>query len=483
MAVIQDRQDVIVLGAGISGMCAAMRAAEAGARVTILEKASDAMHSNTAYTGGGWAVFVEPHGPYSVEEIVDGFARTSRGFCNTDLMRAITQRIAQEFTWLREEIRLPMRRQNNRITPDGRRWGSFMTEGRGAAIPPHLVPEVEKRGVKIRFSTPANRLLVDASGGVYGVRASDPKGLSDYEASAVIIATGSFEANGALVLQHCGPEVFNTAYPRRVGPPTRTGDGHRMAIEVDASFMRYPCTVHCSAEYQKEDPEGRKVRANPLRILDEAHLWGLWINRQGRRFVDETAEVDTISTALVRQPGGLASLIFDAPLRTRFAKEFAAYEKIATGGILKAESVRELALVIRVAPEELERTLDEYNRAVTSDCRALGSEVPKGRDKPCAVRFETFPLYAIDPVYACLNTIWGGLEVSPRMEVIGRDGKPIRGLYTAGSTFGGMFYGEWIQHANGSWGYTGNHDYYGSSLPTCLATGRIAGESAVEDSA
>jgi succinate dehydrogenase/fumarate reductase flavoprotein subunit len=483
MAIIEERQDVIVLGAGISGMCAAMRAAEAGARVTILEKAPDAMHSNTAYTGGGWAVFVEPYGPYTLEEIVAGFERTSHGSCNTDLVRAVNERIGQEFTWLRDEICLPMRRQNNRVTPDGRRWGSFMTEGRGAAIPPRLLSEVERRGVKIRFHTPATRLIADASGRVCGVGATAPGGARDYEAGAVIIATGSFEADANLVLQHCGQEVFDTAFTRRVGPPTRTGDGHRMAIAVNASYMRYPCAVTCSAEYQREKSEGRTVRANPLRILDQAHLWGLWINRDGRRFVDETAEVDTISTALMRQPGGSASLIFDAALKTEFEEEFAAYEKIAPGEMLEAESVPELARGIGVTPEELERTLDEYNRAVAPDGRALGSVVPKGRDKPCAVRLERSPFYAIFPVYACLNTIWGGLEVSTRMEVIGRDGKPIRGLYTAGSTFGGIFYGEWVRHANGSWGYTGNHDYYGSSLPTCLATGRIAGESAAEDSA
>lgn len=482
MATVEDQQDIIVLGAGISGLCAAMRAAEAGRQVTILEKAPDAMHSNTAYTGGGWAVFVEPYGPYTIEEIVEGFARTSHGQCDTALVRAITERIAAEFTWLSEEIRLPMHKQNNRITPDGRPWGSFMTEGRGAAIPPHLIPQVEKRGVKIRFRTPAHELLISSSGGVYGVRASGPEGLRDYEAGAVIIATGSFEANGALVLQCCGPEVFDTAYPRCVGPATRTGDGHRMAMEAGASFMRHPCTVHCSAEYQKENPGGRPVRANPLRMLDQAHLWGIWINRQGRRFVDETAEVDTISTVLVRQPGGSASLVFDAPARARFADEFAAYEKLAPGGILKADSPRELAQVIGAPLEELERTLEEYNHAVTDDCRALGSEVPKGRDKPCAQRLEKPPFHVVSPVYACLNTIWGGLEVSPLMEVISREGKPVPGLYSAGSTFGGVFYGEWIQHANGSWGYTGNHDYYGSSLPTCLATGRIAGESAAQNS-
>jgi succinate dehydrogenase/fumarate reductase flavoprotein subunit len=472
MAVIPE-QDVVVIGAGMAGMTAAITAADAGARVTVLEKAPDLMHSSTAFAGGAWGVKVQPFGPYTVDQIVRGVVESSHNLCDAALVRALYTRMAEDVRWLLEEVRLPM--------VDGPPGGPrFMTRGQGPAIPPHLQGQLEARGVPIHCHAAVRKLLTDDAGAVWGVRAETPDGPREFEAGAVVIATGGFEANGAMVLQYCGAELFNTAYQHVAGPLTHTGDGQLMAMEVGASFMRHPWMAHCEADDRSRRPGCRpNAVGGPIRALRGARLQGLWLNRQGRRFIDESKESDPISTAIARQPRGVAALVGDAGVRARFAEELARYEEAVPDGVLWAESVEELAVGIEAPAEEVRRTLEEYNRAVGEDGRALALEIPKGRERPCAVRLDTPPYWAVYPVYASLNTLWGGLEVSPRMEVLDRDGRPIPNLYTAGATFGGTFYGEWFQYPSGTWSYTGTYEYWGACLPTCLVTGRLAGEAAV----
>jgi len=463
---------VLVVGGGMGGLTAALRAREKGAAVTLIEKYPDLTHSSTFIAGGGFTIRVEPYGEYTPAQLILAFQETSECRCDLDLVSVFARRIAADFAWLKDDLGVSM-------TPNPNRKGTFMVDGRGAAIPPHMERAAREGGVDLLLQTEAKRFLTDGAGRVTGIEALTPAGPREIHAGAVVLATGGFEANGEMVRKYLGEEVYATAFKHRVTPPGHTGDGQRMAMDVGASFARKPFLIHCGAEDKAWEKPGvrPKNQGGPTRALLRTSKWGLWVNGNGKRFVDESAESDTVSTAIMRQPGGAAALIFDEAVRQRFPEEAETYAKAVPGAILEGQSLGEIAEKIGAPPAELARTVGEYNGAVTNG-RAPGLEIPKGAYMATAAPLTKAPFYAVHPVWCSMNTVWGGLEIDAEARVLGQDGTPIPGLYAAGAIFGGVFNGIWSQTLSGVPTYRSNHDLLAASLQVCLVFGRVAGEKA-----
>jgi succinate dehydrogenase/fumarate reductase flavoprotein subunit len=336
-----------------------------------------------------------------------------------------------------------------------------------------------EKGVNFHFNTSAKRLLTNGNGKVVGLEATTPDGPKEFHADAVILATGGFEANGDMVQRYLGEQIHKSAFQHRVSSTSHTGEGQLMAMEIGASFAKHSFFIHCGAEDKAwESPGVRpKNQGGPTRALLNTSRWGLWINKEGKRFIDESVESDPVSTAIMRQPGGVAALIFDRNTRERFPEEAKKYEDAVPGAILQGQTLEEIAEMIGAPRAQLEGTIREFNRSITND-KALGLEIPKGEHLPTAAPIENPPFYAVYPVWSSMNTIWGGLEIDAHTRVFDRDGNAIPGLYAAGAIFGGIFSGIWAQTPSGTWTYRSNHDQLAASLQVCLVFGRVAGESA-----
>jgi fumarate reductase flavoprotein subunit len=302
----------------MGGLTAAIQARDGGARVTLIEKFPDVTKSSTAFAGGAFQVHVEPYGKYTKEGLIEAFRETSNGLCDLDLVKTFVERIADDFTWLKDELGLP-------LTPNA----------------------------------------------------------------------------------------------------------------------------------------------------------GLWINKRGMRFVDESEESDPLSTAIMRQPEGVAALFFDQAIRDRFAEEAQKYEQAVPGVFIQGETIGEIAEKIGFPRAQVEETLRGFN-SVVKDAKAIGLEIPKGNHLATAAPLEESPFYAVYPVWVSMNTIWGGLEIDSQAQVLDRDGKPIPGLYAAGAMFGGIFNGFWTETPSGTWTYRGNYHWLAASLQVCLVFGRVAGENAAK---
>jgi succinate dehydrogenase/fumarate reductase flavoprotein subunit len=467
------KTDVLVVGAGMGGMTVAIEARDRGARVTLIEKFPDVTRSSTSLAGGAFQVHVEPYGKYSREELVDAIRKTSGGLCDLNLVKTFVERIADDFTWLKDDLGLP-------LTPNavlGK--GGFITVGKGAGIPPFLEGKVKERGADVLFNAKAKRLLTDKGGRVIGLEALTPQGPRDFHAGAVVLATGGFESNGEMVRKYLGQEVHETAFLHRAASISHAGDGQLMAIEVGASFAKHPFLIHCRPEDKAWEKPGVRPnnRGGPIRALPHIYRWGLWINKRGMRFIDESEESDPVSTCIMRQPEGVAALVFDRAIREKFPEEADKYEQAVPGVFIQADTVGELAEKIGFPKAQVERTVREFNQAVV-DGKAVGLEIPKGAHMPTAVLLEKPPFYAAYPVWVSMNTIWGGLEIDSQARVLDRDGKPIPGLYAAGAMFGGIFNGFWTETPSGTWTYRGNYHWLAASLQVCLVFGRVAGEQA-----
>lgn len=456
----------------MGGLTAAIEARDYGARVIVIEQSPDVTHSSTAIAGGGFTIQVEPYGEYSQEELTQAFWETSNGQCKIELVRKFVSRIAGDFTWMKDELGLA-------LAPNPARKGGFMVVGKGAAIPPLMENVAREKGVEFQFNTKARGLLTDGRGGVIGLETLTPQGPKQFHAGAVVLASGGFESNEEMVQKYLGRQVHETAFQHRVSPPSHTGEGQLMAVEVGASFGKHPFMIHCGAEDKAWVKPG--VRPNnqggPTRALLNTSRWGLWINKNGKRFVDESEESDPLSTSITRQPGGVAALIFDQRVRERFPEEVKRYEETVPGVILQGQTLGEIAEKIEVPATQLESTVREFNGS-TTDGRAMTLEIPKGLHLPTAAPLEKPPFYAVYPVWASMNTIWGGLDIDTDARVLNRKGNTIPGLYAAGAIFGGIFHGSWTETPSGTQTYRSNHDSLAASLQVCLVFGRVAGESA-----
>jgi fumarate reductase flavoprotein subunit len=429
----------VIVGGGLAGLTAALRAIELGARVTLLEKGAGPGGSFIYSSGYIWSYMDMPT---FRREAPDGDAT---------LQRLILESLGSSLNWLERIAGAPLARETgNPLT-----FGARFAPGPSVSA---LVAGIEASGGEILLGTALETLLDDAAGRVTGVRAPD----QTHAADAVILASGGFGANQELVGRYIigGPGRMRVrAHPRS------TGDGFRAALQKGAL-----------ASAGLDEFYGRNLPAPPAdfppeRFVGVSQLYGRYavaINARGERYADEGA--DWSETALTRatahQPGLYAWYVLDAAglegrVRERTAKEMVETARSTGGTVLDAESLGELAdkLDERGVPRDaFLRTLEEYNAAI-----AAGEEVSPPRTGS-AEPLHVPPFVAVKVAPSITHTV-GGLAVDAGCRVLRRtDERPIPGLYAAGVEVGGVSAG----------GYT-------SGLASALVFGRTAAESAVAD--
>ncbi len=454
-----DKQDILVLGAGLAGLAAAAEAASRGARVTVLEKLgpmsghrreeiyeSGEPFNDTSRAGGGGL------NRFALREPVDQILKrhVERGWERVDaeLIRTYLERVDKDCRWLRDDLKLPF---------DGER-----VKGRGSALCPFFYKICEQRGVRLLFHHKALKLLVEGAT-VTGVRIRRDKQDIDFRAKAVIIATGSFQGNEEMMTKYVGPEI--TYLKLYTGSRYNTGDGILMAQEIGAQLLNLTvCHIRTTDKFFGEGPS---------RFMTHIYPEGIYLNQNCQRFIDEgVADSDTIANAIVYQPGSNAALVFDEKARAKYPSEYDNYthrEEV----IQVARDLDELAVKIEVSAAGLKKAVAEFNAAV-KDGKATGLTIPKAAN---AVRIDTPPYYAVYPVFPGLNHPLGGLKVDTRARVLDMENDPIPGLYAAGSIVNWAF-GRPYQVGSVTTFQGNYHAGASAGLAMALVFGRIAGETA-----
>lgn len=306
-----------------------------------------------------------------------------------------------------------------------------------------------KKGGKIAYETKAKELIMGSSGRVAGVKAIDRAGVKDYMADAVIIASGGFAANKEMLVQWIDPHADGMMVR---GRPWITGDGLKMAEDAGAVLvsMEGMTALHVAAVSPQNTAAGNPFMAVPLY---------LGINKEGKRYVDESKGYVANGKATMKQPGQRIALVFDEEVKNT-GPGTTAYKLFQGLGIpvIEADTVEELASKIGVPPAALKATIDEFNNAV-KDGKALGITPPKEANaKVMKPKF-----YAFYPMVPGITLTFGGIKVNTNTQVLEADGRIIPGLYAAGESVGGLFYDDYVG---------------GGSLARCVVLGRIAGKNA-----
>lgn len=479
--------EVIVVGAGNAALAAAVSAREqSGRRVVVLERAPRSLRGgNTHYSGGllrfafetreelrplvpdadrHVAGFYDGVEPYPRRRFWEDLFRVTEGRADPELAEILIGRSYETVCWMaRQGIAMEPAVSLSAVRVGGTvKWSPgavVRARHEGVGLSARWFDIAAERGVEIRYETSAVRLVQDGRGRVTGVVVRDPQGFRELTARAVVLGCGGFEANPEWRARYLG-RPWDHAKVR--GTRYNTGDGLRMALEIGALPYGQWTGCHSTPIDAEAPPHGDRELTDKTNRL--SYPYGVLVNRQGRRFVDEGEDFQFYTYAklggvILNQPSGIAYQIFDGKVTGLLE------ERYKTGKPIVADSLKELVDGLPLDRAACLRTLEHYNAAVEAGgfdpavrdgLRTDGLEPPKSN---WAQRLDT-PPFAAYPVTGGITFTFGGVKVTERAQVLSTSWEPIPGLYACGEMVGGLY------HAN----YPG-----GTGLMSGAVFGRLAG--------
>ncbi len=493
-----DDYDVVVVGAGNAALCAAISAQENGAKVLVLEKASEEEKGGNSYfTAGGFRFSHDGLDDVCKDILVDlsdterdnmvlpthnrqffydTLMKVTRHQSDEDLAWTLIDNSRDTMAWLRENsVRfVPMfGRQSYEVDGKQHFYGGVNIEavGGGAGLVEFLLGRCNKLGIEVRYETGATGLLQNDEYRITGVRVRAPAGYEEIACRSVILACGGFESNPEWRVRYLGPG-WDLARVR--GTRHNTGEGIQMALDIGARPYGNWSGCHSVGWDISAPPYGdRWVLDN---FQKHSYPLGIMVNLDGDRFVDEGEDYRNLTyvrfgRAIMGQPHRTAVQIFDQKTVHRLRDEY----RIREVTKVEADTIEELAKGLEIDPSALSATIEAYNAACPSQetiDREYNPAILDGISTQGLSPNKTNWALPIDqaPYLAYITTTgvtftFGGLQINERNEVQDLSTRSIPGLYAAGELVGGLFYEN----------YPG-----GTGLMSGSVFGRRAGRSAAE---
>ena len=496
---VEATYDVVVLGGGGAGLTASITAAQNGAKVILVEKAGS-LGGNTLIAGQGFNA-CDPARQANTE-MSEALLGQLKSYLDLDpadfgafaevletVKGQINDYIASGSTTLFDSPELHMLHtymggkrtglDGTVIEPDlelartfatnaldalewaesiGAQWNDTTSTILGAMWPRShglangnvitiLTDAAKSNGVEIVTDTRANELIVE-NGKVVGVKATTSEGanVTLHANSGVVLATGGFSANAPMVVEYNNywPGLSDTM--PSTNAPTITGDGIVMAKAVGADLV--------GMGFAQLMPSSHPVDGSLF-----SGIWGsaetqVFVNKEGKRYVNEYAERDVLSKAALEQTDGIFYIICD----NKIAKNADVAGMEAKGNVVVADTLEELAEKLGIPADTFVETIERYNSFV---------DAQKDDDfgKPLfGEKIDEAPFVAT-PRSPSLHHTMGGVKIDTNTPVISTEGNVIDGLYAAGEVTGGL-------HAGNRLG--------GNAMTDFLVFGRIAGENAAK---
>lgn len=439
--------DIVVVGAGAPGLPAALRAAELGAKVAVVQKEIDAVACGNVSAG----LLLDKSNPADVAKVVELLMEESEHKANRDVLKLWAYNSGEAITWLIDQAQkagcevhslgsaphVPFNKKQGLDLE----WATCLFGPKpyntGLAVM-DLARYAEKQGVDFFFKTPARQLVQDESGRVTGVVAESKVGMIKFNATkGVILATGDY-ANDKDMMDYYLPEMDYMDL-KRVG---RTGDGHKMIVWA-GGMMETP--GHTKMVHDMD--------SGPNSMMSLPYLC---VNLDGQRFANETVGMEYMNNYLeAEKDKGHYCQIFDSrymeqakamgrtaeepeSLKNWMPEEDLAERKGVYPGLIdtfKADTLEELAAKLRI------RDVDAFIASVKryNELAHAGSDTDFGvpADKMCPV--EEGPFYGTHR-HVRFTVGCSGVVINGDLQPVDKDGKPIEGVYAIGNLSGG-FYG------------------------------------------
>ena len=460
--------DVVVVGKGNAALCAALSARDQGATVAMLEAANVEESGGNSRFAGGVMRFAYSSvedlqkltdipedeakntdwDSNTVDEFYDDLYRVTAFRTDPDLSEALITQSHEGMVWLRSQGAsfVPNYGAQSAIVNGKRKFfGRFpiTVNGGGAGLVADLTKTAAKKGIEIFYETRAFQLIYDGKH-VRGVRAKQKGEVVEFNARAVVLACGGFEANPEWRTRYLGPG-WELAKVR--GTRHNLGEGLKMALEIGACPYGNWSGRH-AVSWERHAPDFGVVERShdPYR---HSYPLSVMINAEGKRFVDEGADFYNYTYAkygaeVLRQTGQYAYQVFDAKVRPLLKKEYGGRNVTR----FTDNTLEELAEKLEgVDGKQFLKTVREYNAAVKQDVPfnkavrdgrcTTGLEPPKSN---WANTLDTPPFEAFG-VTCGITFTFGGLRINHETgQVLDLGYEPIPGLYAAGEMVGGIFY-------------------------------------------
>ena len=489
------KYDVIVVGSGNAALCSGISALENGAKVLIVEKATfDEMGGNSRYTAGAMRfaynsnedllpllknpnderTAITDFGNYPKEKFLADLQHFNEGEPITELQQFLVDESLPALQWLAtHNIKFDPIYSRQSFMKDGKYifWGGLTleAEGEGNGLVMDELKRFEELGGEILYNCPAEEILQENSK-IVGLKCKKDGKKVVFKTPSVVLGCGGFESSKKLRVQYLGKKW---AKAKVRGTRHNLGHGLTMAKKTGAALNGFFGGCHATP-MDKNMPEYGNLNIPHIErkhYRKISYLFGVMLNANGERFVDEGADFRNYTyaqfgKAVLMQPKEFAWQIFDAKVWNLLYGEYKTHD----ASYVEADTLEELVTKLEgVNAQKAYKTLIEFNAAVNQNI-LFDPTIKDGRNTEglklnksnWANPLDTPPFKAF-PVTGGITFTYGGVKVNKKGEVLNEENKPIAGLYACGEMVGGVFF----------YGYPG-----GSGLTSGTILGRYAGKSA-----
>ncbi|HEX3011420.1 MAG TPA: FAD-dependent oxidoreductase [Syntrophomonadaceae bacterium] len=488
--------DVVVVGAGLAGLCASVSAAQSGAKTVVIEKretfTARGMHNAAVGSRVQKKLGIEINKVQAIRDIV----KWSGHRVNESLHWLWINNSGAAMDWLMDMteaeglgttlwaghyrgpdyFEYPVTHMftgspNNAFKdtptamldlPKGQDPNFYV-----AAV---LEKNAKKYGASFNYKMPAAQLLREKNGRVTGVIAGSKKaGYTKFLANkGVILCAGDYGADKEMVSRYC-PEGAMADANVYTPPGGNTGDGHKMGLWIGAAMQR--CDLHAPMIHTQ--------------VGGPSYCF-LQVNKNGERYTNEDITPQAVCMAKMYQPDHIGWAVFDDKyldelaqtielgggmfwdsFRRKWGEPWSKEDEKATidhyekaGLVVKANTIKELAQKMKVPADKLKATVERYNELAKG-----GQDLDYGKRSQFLFAIDKPPFYGSLMKSGFLVSV-GGLSINNKMQVLDTKGKVIPGLYAAGNNSGEFFALDYPTI------------FPGHSHGRCITFGRIAGAQA-----
>jgi fumarate reductase flavoprotein subunit len=477
--------DVVVMGAGTTGLSAAIEAIAGGAKVIVLEKEPSSLLADSGHCAGTLAAAGSTYQTAAgITDSPDIFYAELTGpgtdpRINPGLARLIADNGAANITWLTEQ---GITWQTYCPLLDGQSTAPRLMAAvpNSSAYPTTLNASATAKGATILYNTPVTGLIRDPTNGVIGVTAKTASAVINVKASrGVVLAAGDPSANIKFL------EMFGTS-PSYYGTlpsaacPGDTGDAIMAAMAVGGAPI---CLDNAPAPQLKWDVVNTHINPDTsygyaagstnvnaalsaYKYQPAIMSYAIWVNNAGSRFTNEIGSTTAADT--LAQPNSTAYMVFDSvPAKANVVMHISAghtyfNEWMAQGVLAQADTLADLATTLGISSSGLSATVTKWNGYCTAS-------PPKDPDFGRTI---LGPGISVGPFYGMKSSMYstqqtnGTLNLSfPDLHVVDEAGNPIPRLYAGGDS------GKAGTMAAG----------HGTHMMWTFTSGRIAGGNAAQE--
>lgn len=452
---VKENADIVVVGAGGSGISAAVKAETLGANVILIEKmpvigGATALNAGTLIaTGSKYQREVMKETKDSPELAYKDIFTVGKNRNDPTLVKMVTERVGGVVDWLIYDMKIPYGPAATQY-PDHSANRQLGVTGRSVNYLNLMREKFLGMGGKLMLQTRAQELIRDDAGKVVGVRATDKDGNTvELTSKAVILASGGYGAVKSMLPKEMSNYVF-------YGLDSETGDGYKMATAIGAGTINLDLVKMYPQGVETVPGHGLAATASSTDTMKKSGA--IYVNKLGQRYVDENAALGVLTDKTVAQPDHIAYIVMDAKAWKEYVRKsledklvpneetLMTWTKIVNNGrpvMAVSDNLADAAKTMGVDAEGLAKTVAHWNDMVkagkdTDFNRKITGGLGEG------------PYYIVEQKVRYQTTL-GGLKADADLRILDKSGKPIPGLFGAGCVVGGANGADSLTAMMNSW--------------------------------